>query len=156
MLHIVEGDLIRMALDGEFDVIVHGANCFHTMGAGIAKQIKVQLPVAYAADLGTRKGNINKIGEFSVGEVVVDETGKVLRVVNAYTQYLPGANAEYAALRMFLCSFFAHELMRENADIRYGFPLIGCGIGGLDENIVIPMIEPFSKTFDITVVKFLQ
>src|SRR5262245_25013555 len=33
----VRGDLLKMALAGEFDVIVHGANCFCTMGAGMPK-----------------------------------------------------------------------------------------------------------------------
>lgn len=33
----VDGDLINLALEGNFDVIVHGCNCFCTQGAGIAK-----------------------------------------------------------------------------------------------------------------------
>lgn len=28
------GDLLKLADDGQFDVIVHGCNCFNTMGAG--------------------------------------------------------------------------------------------------------------------------
>ena len=36
----VKGDLIHLALAGEFDVIVHGCNCYCTMGVGIAKTIK--------------------------------------------------------------------------------------------------------------------
>jgi len=39
-MKIVNGDLIKMALAGEFDVIVHGSNCFCNFGAGIAKQIR--------------------------------------------------------------------------------------------------------------------
>lgn len=35
----VDGDLIKLALSGKFDVIVHGCNCFCTMGAGIAPQM---------------------------------------------------------------------------------------------------------------------
>lgn len=34
----IKGDLIELALVGEFDVIVHGCNYFCTMGASIAKQ----------------------------------------------------------------------------------------------------------------------
>ena len=37
----IKGDLIKLAQDGEFDVIVHGCNCMCTMSAGIAKQIKI-------------------------------------------------------------------------------------------------------------------
>jgi len=43
-MKIVEGDLIKMALGGEFDLIVHGCNCFCTMGAGIAKTIREYFP----------------------------------------------------------------------------------------------------------------
>lgn len=31
------GDLLSLAIDGRFDVIVHGCNCQCTMGAGIAQ-----------------------------------------------------------------------------------------------------------------------
>ena len=35
----IQGDLIRLAKQGTFDVITHGCNCFCTMGAGIAPQM---------------------------------------------------------------------------------------------------------------------
>ena len=41
---------IICAKNGEFDVIIQGCNCFHTMGAGIAKYIKQDFPEAFAAD----------------------------------------------------------------------------------------------------------
>jgi O-acetyl-ADP-ribose deacetylase (regulator of RNase III) len=52
----VKGDLIKLAKEGAFDLIIHGCNCFGTMGAGIARTIKSQFPVAYTADLDTKKG----------------------------------------------------------------------------------------------------
>lgn len=60
MLKIMHGDLIKLALTGDFDVIVHGCNCFNTMGAGIAKTIKQTFPEAYQADLKTEKGSKQK------------------------------------------------------------------------------------------------
>lgn len=42
----VQGDLIELALNGVFDVIVHGCNCQCTMGAGIAKSIRAKFPEA--------------------------------------------------------------------------------------------------------------
>jgi O-acetyl-ADP-ribose deacetylase (regulator of RNase III) len=61
----IKGDLIELAIDGEFDLIIHGCNCFCTMGAGIAKTIKQKFPEAYKADLETEKGDKSKLGEIS-------------------------------------------------------------------------------------------
>jgi hypothetical protein len=35
----IQGNLITLALQGKFDVIVHGANCHSVMGAGLAPQM---------------------------------------------------------------------------------------------------------------------
>lgn len=62
----VYGDLIEMAEHGDFDVIVHGCNCFCTMGAGIALQIKHHFPEAYYADCDySKKGDKKNLGFFS-------------------------------------------------------------------------------------------
>ena len=81
----VEGDLLKLAGQGHFDVIVHGCNCFCTMGAGIAKSIRDQFPAAYEADLATPKGDRDKLGTYSVAKVIVGEHS--FDVVNAYTQF---------------------------------------------------------------------
>jgi O-acetyl-ADP-ribose deacetylase (regulator of RNase III) len=39
MISYIDGDLIKLALHGTFDVVAHGCNCFCTMGAGIAPQM---------------------------------------------------------------------------------------------------------------------
>ena len=39
-MKIIQGDLLQLAKQGDFDVIIQGCNCFCTMGAGIAKSIK--------------------------------------------------------------------------------------------------------------------
>ena len=52
-----QGDLLQYAQEGVFDVIIHGCNCFCTMGAGIAKAIKARFPEAYQADCQTPKGD---------------------------------------------------------------------------------------------------
>src|SRR3954467_7348213 len=75
------GDLIGMAKSGRFDVIVHGCNCFCAFGTGVAKQIKEQLPAAFAADVATKKGDQSKLGSCSFADV------GGFTVVNAYTQF---------------------------------------------------------------------
>src|SRR5262245_10443726 len=39
-MKVIRGDLVMLALDGRFEVIIHGCNCQCAMGAGIAKTIK--------------------------------------------------------------------------------------------------------------------
>jgi O-acetyl-ADP-ribose deacetylase (regulator of RNase III) len=80
-----QGDLVQKAKAGEFDVIVHGCNCFCQMGAGIAKTIKQVFPAAYQADLATVAGDQTKLGTYSVAQVKVP--GRMLVIVNGYTQY---------------------------------------------------------------------
>jgi len=37
-MKIIKGDLIELIKKGYFDVVIHGCNCFCTMGSGFAKQ----------------------------------------------------------------------------------------------------------------------
>ncbi|MGA8944018.1 MAG: hypothetical protein WB502_15090 [Thermoactinomyces sp.] len=70
MIYIQQGDLLQ----SDCTVIAHQCNCFATMGAGIAKQIKERYPEAYEADrnfpipIGIRK----RLGHFSKAEVGVE------------------------------------------------------------------------------------
>jgi len=43
VIKTIQGNLIQFAQNGGFDLIVHGSNCFCTMGAGIAQGIKAAL-----------------------------------------------------------------------------------------------------------------
>ena len=99
-MNIVKGDLIKLAKQGESDVIVHGCNCYCTMGAGIAKSIKSNFPQAYQADQQTVKGSADKLGTYSQATVEI-QTG-TLTIVNAYTQLHwrgKGVKANYDAIR---------------------------------------------------------
>ena len=57
----LEGDLIKLAKEGRFDVITHGCNCMCTMGAGIAPQMAKAFGVdQYSLESSARAGDINK------------------------------------------------------------------------------------------------
>ena len=133
----IKKDIIKAAQDGEIDVLVHGANCFHTFGAGIAKQIKKVYPGAYTADLDTPYGNDIKLGTYS------SYTDGNVTIVNGYTQFRYGKNfvnvkqhADYDAIR-FLFMLISKDFMGE----RIGFPKIGCGLAGGQWGIVSRIIE---------------
>ena len=139
-MKIIEGDLIKMALNRKFNVIVHGCNCFCTMGAGIA----VNMASTFGCDNFLKedksfRGDINKLGTIDYQYFPSLD----LTVVNAYTQYLPGRELNYQALQ--LC------LLKINHDFPnkiIGLPQIGCGIAGgiwdkneLSENITDSLID---------------
>ena len=65
MLKHAQGDLLQMAREGQFDAVVHGCNCFCTMGSGIARQVREQYPSAYEADCKTVGGDIRKLGNYT-------------------------------------------------------------------------------------------
>lgn len=68
MIRYVDGNLLTMAQNGDFDVIAHCANCFCTFGAGIALQIKETFPEAYVVDCETKAGDLAKLGTISYWE----------------------------------------------------------------------------------------
>ena len=142
-MKIVKGDLIKAAKEGKFDVIVHGCNCFCTMGAGIAQQIKMHFPEAYKVDMRTNNGQKRKLGGISWTEHTEPT------VVNAYTQFHYGfkqVNADYKAIRscMDLVKYYF-------GGFRIGMPKIGCGLAGGDWNIVSKIIEEELKGEDVTI-----
>ena len=149
MIKTINGDLIELAINGDFDIIIHGCNCFHAMGAGIAKQIAKQFPISKIADKSTTYADINKLGTWSFVTTPIGDTLHILTIVNAYTQFRPGPNAEYAAIEKFLIDFYPHIA---NQNLRIGIPQIGCGIGGLEIEHVTKLIDQMWKDLDITLV----
>ena len=150
-MHEIQGNLIDLALDGTFDVIIQGCNCFNTMGAGLAKEIRERMPEVWEADQKTRKGDIQKLGNFT--HVIYDDR---LYVFNCYTQYRYGKNHEdgddmpvdYEAITLCLRKI-NHFLPGKSI----GVPLIGCGLAGGDWTIVEKIVETELKDMVVTIVK---
>lgn len=142
----LKGDLISKASIGQFDVIVHGCNCFNTMGAGIAKQIRDQFPEAYEADCKTKKGDSSKLGTYTSVNIqglnLITNEPHTFTIINAYTQYNhkllppPHANIDYDALR----SVFK-KIKQDFAGKRIGYPQIGAGLARGDWNKISIIID---------------
>lgn len=131
------GNLIQLALAGQFDVIVHGCNCQCTMGAGIAKQIKKEFPEAFSADLKTERGNRAKLG--SISWATVHRNNLSFVVVNAYTQFDYrgiGVKVDYGAIKK---SF--QEIKRRFQGKRIGYPMIGAGLAGGSWDVISSIID---------------
>lgn len=146
-MEIVKGNLLDLADAGEFDVITHGCNCLCVMGAGIALPISKRYPAAYEADMRTERGDYNKLGNFTYAKIITKtDPIRSFTVVNAYTQYTcfhedPNHDLfEYEAFMLILQKM--HRMFGPN--IRYGFPLIGCGLARGNKEVVMQILENFS------------
>ena len=149
-MQTIKGDLIKLGKQGYFDVIVHGCNCFCTMGAGIAKAIKSEFPEAYEADLKTAKGDKSKLGSFSFATIELDDSELV--VVNAYTQFNwrgKGTKVDYDAIRKVF-----ESIKNTYEGKRIGFPLIGAGLAGGDWSLISEIIKKELKGEHFTLVQF--
>ncbi len=164
----IDGDLIELALAGSFDVIAHGCNCFCMQGAGIAKQMsKTFNTLDFALELPILKGNMLKLGDIDFEEVLKTKDGNImleklydvpqpsmdwnfppLTVVNAYTQYEPGANLDYEALTLCL-----RKINHKFKNKHIGLPgFIGGGIAGGDNDIIRNIIKKELADCDVTIV----
>lgn len=137
-MNIISGDLVKLATENQFSAIIHGANCFCTMGSGIAKQIKETFPEAYTADLYTKVGDIDKLGTYS--SAIINRFDRMFFVINAYTQYdfRGRKNVDYDAIRN------VFKLIKKdygNLGKTFGYPAIGAGLAGGDWNIIHPIIS---------------
>lgn len=138
------GDLIYLAKMGMFDIIVHGCNCFNSMGSGIAATIRKEFPEAYSVDLATKPGDRNKLGTYT--SATVDG----LMIVNAYTQYSFSRNDfgdlfEYESFIKIL-----DTLAEKYPTSSFGLPKIGCGLAHGDEEAIMKILEDFSAKVEST------
>jgi len=146
----VKGDLIELAKKGNFDLIIHGCNCFCTMGAGIANTIKREFPEAYKADLETVKADKSKLGEISWAKSLT-ENGELI-IVNGYTQYNwkgSGRKADYKAIREVF-----KKVKEKFTGLRIGYPAIGAGLAKGNWQTISEIIEEELENEDHTFVEF--
>lgn len=147
----IQGDLIKLALEGNFDVIAQGCNCFCVQGAGLAPQfVRAFHTDKFYEEHPQLAGKIEKLGnidgriltvlngvaylpEYSPKEVMFEIPDFELQVLNCYTQYGFGKNHEngtetpldYEALT--LCM---RKINHKFKGKHIGLPLIGCGLAG--------------------------
>ena len=151
-MNIVKGDLIQFALTGRFDVIIHGCNCFCTMGAGIAKLIKDNFPEAYQADLRTGMGEKKKLGTCSLARI--QRNGNIFTIVNGYTQYDfsgHGALVDYSAIQ----KVFAW-IKNNFTNQKIGYPKIGAGLAKGDWEVISGIIDQELKGENHTLVEYVK
>ena len=150
-MKVLTGNLIDLAFQGYFDVIMHGCNCFCTMRRGIAKEIHERIPEAYLTDLRhTVAGDKSKLGSYTATKI--HDADAEFTVLNCYTQYDYRSNTpdvDYEAIRA-VCK----KVKKNFSGKSIGFPKIGCGLAGGSWDIVSQIIEEELEGEDITYVEF--
>lgn len=148
----VEGDLIALADEGAFDVIIHGCNCQNAMGEGFAKHLVSRWPEALEADRRTVKGDKDKLGDYTSIMVDTHAGMNALQIVNGYTQYYWGRDPEtcyvdYESLRKLFI-----KLNRALSGKRIGIPMIGAGLANGEWYVIDRLIHESAPDLDITVI----
>ena len=150
----IKGDLIELALKGDFDVIAHGCNCFCIMSAGIAPQMVKHFGCDNFDMELNETISLKKLGNIDFQHTVVGNESKNLYVVNAYTQFYPGQNSpgcnqplDYEALTLCL-----RKMNLVFKDMHIGLPQIGCGLAGGDWNEVKKIIQKELINCNVTIV----
>lgn len=158
----ITGDLIAIALKGNFDVIAHGCNCMSKMGAGLAVQMNRSFDCS-SFEMENWGPNIHKLGCIDYETFVLGKNGHwnirnggniehypIFYVVNAYTQYYPSVRTkplDYEALT--LCMRKINHTFKGK---RIGLPKIGAGLAGGEWLRIRTIIELELKDCDTTVV----
>jgi len=136
------GDLLKEFEKGTINVIAQSNNCMHTMGSGVAKQIKNKYPEAYEADRQTTYGSKGKLGTFSKAKT------KDGIVYNLYGQYDYGGRYKDPPMRdtRYDALYDAMVAMKQNLESssvvhNIGFPArIGSALGGASWRVIREMI----------------
>lgn len=135
MIKEVDADLLEYPLDG----FIHQANCFHTMGAGIALSIKQKYPEVYEADKAAGiRGDSNRLGSFSFAKTKDGKVG-----YNLYGQYNYGRQSRFTSYDA-VCNGLIK--ICNHADSlglkKLGLPKgMGCVLGGGSWRIVRAIID---------------
>ena len=128
-------NLLEHPLNG----FLHQANCYHTMGSGIAFAIKRKYPELYQADVDFGGiGDITKLGKFSTAQL---HDGK--RGYNMYSQFGFGGDrraTNYEAVYDGLEAIKEHAT--NNNILKLGLPKnMGAALGGGSWRVIRAMID---------------
>lgn len=140
--------------DNTVRVIIHQANCFNNMGAGIAKALSDAYPVVASCENIYEPGDKKKLGRYTFARIK-----PAVVVANAYSQYnygwldaldLSGRQTDYDALRKALTSIRDDFASRSPHPIVFYAPkFIGQSLAKGDPEIIQPMVKEIFKDHDL-------
>ncbi len=159
MLNYVRGDLVVAALNGQVDIMVHGANCYCVMGNGIARDVHQKISQAFEADKTTTPGDRSKLGKYTLAKITATNN-KPVQVINAYTQFTywdPKDMFYLSALRSAFAGIKFTYANKGDENVVIGIPLIGAGLARGNWKEISDVIEEidFSES-GIKIVVFVK
>jgi len=167
--HEIEGDLIKLAQEGMFDVIAHGCNCQCVMGAGIAPQMAKAFGAdKFVLERDSFKGDINKLGTIEFEYRNLQSLKKTpmptmegyragfdFAVVNAYTQFdITGRRNNMVDLDYEALTLCMRKINHIFAGKHIGLPQIGCGLAGGSWPLVKDIIQAELSDCKVTIVNY--
>ena len=146
----VKGNIIELFNNGEHEILIHGCNCFHTMGRGLALALRQRWPEVYEADQTSVCGDYDKLGKYTIATLSDSR-----EVYNLYSQYRYGrkdVQISYAAIEEGLKSIALNLKENDDEDKRIIMPLIGATNGGADPIFIKQVILSILGDLNVTVV----
>lgn len=147
MVNLIKCDIFQAPID----ILVHQANCYCTMGSGIALDIKTRFPEAYEEDCKTKRGDETKLGTASICRVK-DSESRIKFIFNMYGQYMFGGGTRHTNYEAYYCGLEFIKNKITNVNLIVGIPFkMGCSLGGGDWNICEAMIKSVFESSPIQV-----
>lgn len=139
MVEYVKGNI----LESDADFVVCPVNVVGTMGAGLAKQMKLAWPsLDDSYQLALRDGSLNIMQPFTVSYVREREGGVILFPTKFH--YRDQSEIGNISLNLYRIPLYSKFGSRELITI--AFPKLGCGLGGLKWFQVKPHMETFARS----------
>lgn len=144
MITIKKGNAVDALLNKEIDYLVHSTNAQGVFSSGIAGEIRRRIPEAYVAYM--KQYNMWKChGKESIPLGDLSSGGKVINLCGQEFYGRSGKRyTNYGAIASGLCDLFCYLQdidERQCRNIKLGLPLVGCGLGGAEEDIIMEIIE---------------
>ena len=147
MIQFLTGDMLQ----AKTEALVNTVNTVGVMGKGIALQFKESFPYNYKVYAEACKRN-----ELAPGKLLAVWDNSMLLgkrlIINFPTKTHWRKPSEYAYIEEGLVAL--RELISEQEIASIALPPLGCGNGGLDWDIVRPMVEKHLSSLDSEIVVF--
>lgn len=116
-------------------VIAHGVNCQGKMGSGVAKAIITKWPEVKEAYLQYENKKLGYLNRVNIGNLII---------YNCFTQQYYGYdNKRYANIIAIIQCLYAILILHDELPLY--IPKIGCGLGGLDWEVVKQVLEDLEE-----------